>query len=369
MQPYKAAYDSLMSFVGSPTKWGIKDFTGTNVCTDRASMQDAAALIYAKTLAYHLTGNSQYAADARKHILEMARSVADSSGYSGGNGCILTLARHVPGYIVSADLLEDYSGWTSTDKATLMNWLNNEAYHFVDWASEERSTNWGGDASAAAGMIADYFANSGRTLRDRNGKQWSPRDAYIEAKKLQLHRMNGTDDHSTGAPYPKMMNSVCRNFQSTSSTNGFAHGIQAHGGIPEETGRGTTGCSGSRLTSDDSAWTYMHTTLTGMLMHAEMLLRRGDNSMYENIRSDGRGSLEKALVFTVTPYGAYSSRTSPFELGYRYYKNAVIGSAIGVGGSRKIAGGSNTVFLHFGTLTHGFALNENPAPPPTVPAP
>ena len=358
-----------MSFAGSATNWPIKNFAGTNVCSDRDGMRDGAAMVYAKSLAYHLTGNSQYAADARKHILEMANSVADQSGYSGGNGCILTLARHVPGYIIAADLLADYSGWTSADKSVFMNWLGNETYHMVDWASEERSTNWGGDASAAAGMIADYFAGSGRTLRDRNGKLWSPRDAYQEAKALQLHRMNGTDNHSTGAPYPRMKNSVCKNFQSTSSTDGFAHGIQGHGGIPEETGRATTGCSGSVLKDADSAWTYMHTTLTGMVLQAEMLLRRGDRSMYENIRSDGRGSLEKAMEFTVTPFGAYSSRSSIFELGYRYYRNARIGSSIGVGGSRKIAGGSNSVFLHFGTLTHGFALNENPGPPPTVPAP
>jgi hypothetical protein len=369
IQPYKASYDSLMSYVGSPSNWPVMDFTGVDVCNFRDPMQDGAARVYALTLAYNLTGNTSYAAAARIHILEMARSQAVNYTYSGSNGCALTLSRHAPGYIVAADLLAGYSGWTAADKAVFLDWLNNHVYHLVDWASEERSTNWGGDGSNVAGLIADYFANSGRTLRDRNGVQSTPHTAYLEAKDLQLHRMNGANDQSTGAPFPRMKNSVCKNFQATSSTDGYAHGIQPHGGIPEETGRGSTGCAGSRLLSDDSAWTYMHTTLTGMMMQAEMHLRRGDPSLYDNINSSGRGSLRKAMEFTVTPFGAYSSRTSLFELGYRYYRDPVIGASIGVGGTRKIAGSGNTVFLHFGTLTHGFALNENPGPPPTVPAP
>jgi hypothetical protein len=370
MQPYKAAYDSLMSFVGSPSTWPTSDFTGTNMCTNRDAFQAAAAHVYAQTLAYHLTGDAGYASEARKHILEISRSVTSGYEYGGGgDGCPLTMSRHVPGYIVAADLLEGYPGWTAADKSVFLDWLNNHAYHLVDWASDERSTNWGADGSNAAGIIADYFANSGRNLRDRNGSSWTPRQAYEEAKALQLHRMNGTTDHSTGDPFPKMKNSVCRNFTATSSTDGFAHGIQPWGSIPEESGRGTTGCAGTVLLSADSAWTYMHTSLTGMIMQAEMLLRRGDRSMYDNLKSNGNGSLETAMEFTLTPFGAYSSRTSIFELGYRYYKNPMIGAAIGVSGSRKIAGGTNTVFLHFGTLTHGFAPGENPGLPPAVPAP
>jgi len=359
-----------MSYVGSPTNWPVRDFTGVDVCTDRPDFQEGAARFYAKALAYHLSGDSAYAADARKHILEIARSYTEDYVYSGGSsGCPLTISRHVAGYVIAADLLAGYSGWSSADKTLFLDWLNNHAYHLADWASDERSTNWGSNGSAAAAIIADYFAGSGRTLRDRNNQTFTPRQAYEEAKAMQLHRMNGTGDHSTGAPFPNMKNSVCRNFSSTNSTNGFAHGIQSHGGIPEETGRGSTGCSGTRLTDDDSAWTYMHTTLTSMVLHAELLLRRGDASMYENLNSHGRGSLEKAMEFTVTPFGAFSSRSSIFDLGYRYYRNPTIGSAIGVGGSRLIAGGKNSVFLHFGTLTHGFDLDENPGPPPVVPAP
>lgn len=370
LQPYKDSYDSLISYVGAATNWPVMNFSGVDVCLYRDELQEGAARVYAQTLAYHLTGNANYAAEARKHILEISRSFTAAYLYSGsGNGCPLTLSRHVPGYVVAADLLAGYPGWTAEDKSLFLDWLNNHAYHLVDWASDERSTNWGADGSNAAGVIADYFAGSGRSLRDRDGKLWSPRQAYEEAKALQLHRMNGTTDHSTGAPYPKMKNSVCKNFVATSSTDGYAHGIQPWGGIPEETGRGSTGCSGTRMLDGDSAWTYMHTSLTGMLMQAEMLLRRGDRSMYDNLFYNGNGSLEKASEFTVTPYGAASGRTAPFELAYRYYRNPIIGSAIGVGGSRKISGGSNTVFLHFATLTHGFAPGENPGPPPTVPTP
>jgi len=359
IEPYKSAVSSLLSYVGSPTNWPY----GTVDPTNRDVLQNAAALVYAKGLAYNLTGDSAYAASAREKILQMSSTTTCANDYSGGNGCILTLSRHVPGYITGADLIEDYTGWSAGDKATFQSWLKNQVYRFTDWASDTRSTNWGAVGSAATEYIADYLANSNLTLVDRDGKSFTPHGAYVEARQRALDRVNSNS---------YMYNSVCSN------TTGL--GIRWYGGIPEETGRGTTGCDGQYLLTTDSSYSYMHAHLSGTVLQAELLLRRGDHSLFDNIKSDGSGSILRAILYVIANpndpnapthwYSWMDSRKSIIEISYRYYRNSAIAKQLGIGtSSRNIDGAGNTAMPHFGTLTHGFAVGENPGPPPVTPAP
>ncbi len=49
------------------------------------------------------------------------------------------------------------------------------------------------------------------------------------------------------------------------------------------------------------------------------------------------------------------------EVAYRYYRDPYMAKQL------KIGTRSNQI-LHFGTITHGFAVGENPGPPPvTIP--
>lgn len=359
IQPYKNAVSSLLSIAGSPTSWS----PGTVDPNDRDQLGAAASLVYAKALAYHLSGNTAYAAEARRRILEISSTDTCSNSYSGGNGCILTLSRHIAGYVAAADLLEDYSGWSSSDKSRFQTWLRDEVYRFTDWASDTRSTNWGSVGTMTTLYIADYFAYSGMNLVDRSGNSISPHNAFVEARQRAFDRNNGNS---------YMYNSVC------SITTGL--GIQYHGGIPEETGRDSTGCFGTYLLTDDSSFSYMIAHLSGTLPTAELLWRRGDPSLYNNIQSDGGGSILRAIMFVIdNPYDPnppqhsfdwIDSRKSILEIAYRYYRHPSIARQLGIGlGSRHIAGDGNTAMPHFGTLTHGFSTNENPGPPPVVPAP
>lgn len=359
IEPYRSAVNSLMSNAGAPSNWpyGIVD------PTNRDQLHGASALVYAKALAFRLKGDEAFAASAREKILELSRTTTCSNDYSGGNGCILTLSRHIPAYIAAADLLEGYPGWTAADKQAFQIWLRDQVYRFTDWASDERSTNWGSVGSAATQYIADYFANSGLMLIDRKGTAFTPRQAYNEARQRAL-------DRNTGNSY--MYNSVC----STSVGNG----IQSHGGIPEETGRGTTGCTGSYLLTNDSSYSYMVAHLSGTLAQSELLLRRGDRSLFDSIKADGGGSVLRAILYVIdnpndpTPpahsYDWLDSRKSIIEIAYRYYRHPSIARRLGIGsGSRHIAGSGNSAWPHFGTLTHGYATNENPPLPPVTAPP
>jgi hypothetical protein len=359
IEPYRASVNSLLSTAGSPSNWPY----GTVDPANRDLLHAASALVYAKSLAYHLTGDQAYAASARQKILDISSASTCPTDYSGGNGCILTLSRHISAYVAAADLIEGYSGWSAQDKATFQGWLRDRVYRFTDWASDARSTNWGAVGTMTTLTIADYFANSNLSLIDRNGNAVSAHNAYVEARQRALDRNNGNS---------YMYNSVC------SISTGL--GIQYHGGIPEETGRGSTGCSGSYLLTDDSSWSYMMAHLSGTLPTAELLLRRGDPSLYNNMNSSGGGSILRAILYVIdNPYDptppAHSfdwitSRKSILEIAYRYYRNPAIARQLGIGtSSRHIAGSSNTAMPHFGTLTHGFATNENPGPPPVVAAP
>src|SRR5436309_7823773 len=115
-------------------------------------------------------------------------------------------------------------------------------------------------------------------LTYRDGTQQTAEQAYAQAKQRQLYRING--------------NSYMDNYNCHQAV-----GIRTDGGISEELGRGSTGCDGSWIKDLDSSWMYTMTHLQGTMVHAELLLRRGDPSLYTNIISTGAGSVRKSILF------------------------------------------------------------------------
>ena len=305
-----------------PSYWPYGTISGPQSCLktfEPPYIGNGAPLILAKAMAYDITGNTQFAASVRERILDLT----DTSGYggedySGGNQCILNLARYIPSWIIAAELIEDYPGWSSADKQSFQKWLANEIYKKVDWASDNRSNNWGSASSATAALIADYLEGSGIPLIDRKGKQSTPAQAFAEAKQRQLDRMNGN---------PYMDNTNCHQ----------AVGIRADGGIPEELARGSTGCSGQWIQDLDDSWIYTMAHLQGTVAHAELLLRRGDPSIYTNMTLTGAGSLLKAILFLLhnpndpsksVPWKLSNDR-STLELAYRFYQDPYITQQLG----------------------------------------
>ncbi|PYV44722.1 MAG: hypothetical protein DMG06_05285 [Acidobacteria bacterium] len=144
------------------------------------------------------------------------------------------------------------------------------------------------------------------------------------------------------------------------------------GGISEELGRGTTGCSGLWIKDLDSSWMYTMTHLQGTLLHAELLLRRGDSSLYNNITGTGAGSIRRAVLFLLhnpndssksVPWKVSNDGTT-LELVHRYYRDPYMAQQLGIGSNRAMCGKGGQM-LHFGTITHGFSVGELPGPLPT----
>lgn len=373
IQPYRDAVLAVTNYANTgvhaprrsdsnPAFWPYGTIGGAIQCSktfEPAYLGKGSPLVEAKALVYRLTGDRRYAADVRKHLFELA----DSYGYGGRrwSQCIVNLSWYVPGWIIAADLIDDYPGWSTSDKLKFQRWLATEVYPKTDWASDVRSNNHGSAGSAASAMIADYLADSGLSLVDRNNEAISPGDAYQKAKQRQLDRMNG--------------NAYMRHEPGCSSRD-LMTGIRPDGGIPWELARGSAGCDGAWAGQKDGAWTYQQTHIEATLLHAELLLRRGDNSLYDNVTGTGAGSIRKAIIFIIhnpndpkRSLDWYTSHLSTLELAYRYYRDPHMAEQLGINTPRRVIAGPSGQMLHFGTLTHGFAAGENAGPPPTIAPP
>jgi hypothetical protein len=382
VQPYKNAVLSIENFANTgsasvassttnPYYWPYGSVTGYQACTAIKQpylLWAGGALVEAKAEVYRLTGDNRYADDVRTRLLDLTdtygynSSVGSSDVYSGSNQCILNLSWYIPGWIIGADLIDGYSGWTAADKQKFQNWLATVIFKKVQWASDRRSNNWGSAGSMTTGMIADYLSGSGILMVDRTGAKVGSRAAYLTAKQRQLDRMNG--------------NSYMDNYGCHLSGVGF----RPDGGIPEELMRGTTGCYGEWILTpfdlSNPSYYYPQTHLQSTIMHAEFLLRRGDRSLYDNITSTGAGSLHRAILFLLhnpndTSKSApwWGTARQPLEMAYRYYRDPYIAKQLGIGTTSRYIGGANGQMAHFGTITHGFATNENPGLPPVTPPP
>ncbi len=354
IEPYHSAVEALLEFAGEPDDWPYKTIKGKEKCrkTHRPKyIGYGSPLIYAKAMAYRLTGDEAYAAQVRDRLLDLTDTYGyGGDEYSGANQCILNLSWYMPGWIMAADLIEDYPGWRTTDKRAFQQWLAEEIYKKTAWSSRERNNNWGSAASATSGMIADYLWDSPYLLEGA-----TPEEAYWEHRQHQLDRMGTT----------RKFDSRCDN-----------SGIQWYGGIPNELERGSSGCEAQWLDDNDASWTYSMTFLEGIVHHAEFLLRRGDKAIYENMADDGSGSLLRAIHFIIAnpvrpdKSTYYKDNHLPsLEVAFRYYRDEAMAEQLHFGQSDRFIGGKSGQMLHFGTITHGFAPGEDPGPPPTVPPP
>ena len=137
-------------------------------------------------------------------------------------------------------------------------------------------------------------------------------------------------------------------------------GILSNGAIPEEIRRGNDPIDGDHLDSKGSGTNYTMTHIEHLTAHAEFLLRRGDNSLYNNIADDGSGSLLKAYMFVINnPAKSHcftSDRINALYMAYHYYKNPALLRSLQDCGPGNISGQRLALF---GRLTHPLNITFN----------
>lgn len=359
LEPYRSAVRAMLTYEAN-LAWTYGTISGEQACQETlepAYIGRGSPVVYAKALAYHLTGDEPYAATVRELILDLIDTTGYGDEFSGGNQCILNLSWYIPGWIWAADLIEDYPGWTSADKLAFQRWLIEEVYLKTSWASDARDNNWGAAASYTSVAISDYVHDSGLQLVDWLGRTWSPAESYAHHNAQQFSRINGT---------ASQMDSRCPE-----------SGIRPHGGLPDELRRGSSGCTAQWIVANDASWTYTQVYLQGLVAHAELLYRRGDSSLYTNIQPDGSGSILRAINFVIdNPINPGKStyfrhnHMPVLELAYRFYRTEAMCAQLHcTDPARRFIGTASGQLLHYGTITHGFHPDENPGPPPTVAPP
>jgi hypothetical protein len=366
VEPFYSRVNNFLANISAPSAWAY-DAAGSvyNVvdadCVSSTGdptglfmhQRGGAQGVYEKMIAYYLTGNIEYATVARQKILDFTRATNFGGNlYSGNNQCILELSWGIPLWIQAADLLEPTSIWTVNDKRAFQNFLAVQVYPKVAWASAYRRNNWGAAGSLAASMIGDYLWDYPVSLTEVQpvARTLNPAQAFAQANANQLARMNTSwkgDGDCT------------------------IYGIRSHGGIPDELRRGTTGCDGQWIASGDSSLTYQITHVEQMVFHAEYLSRRGNFTIYNNMATDGTGSLLKAILFVIANpvNGTYSydwttsKRGVLFVANTRYRNNSITAELTP---STTVRRGS---LVAFAELTHVIDIGASqplPTPMPTT---
>lgn len=363
--------------------------------------------LYARALAYHLTGDERYAEETRlilERIMTQVMIISDLE-----QQCRLNVAWGTPELVQTADLLETYwTGKTCTGpllavygditlgsgecKWLFQNWLAKNPYYIVSYAAEENQSNWGAAATTAAAYVADYLWDRPDIqlvqrlppeLNDGLPLSYSPADAYARANELALDRSNGyrVDFHSS---------SSC-DFMDGPQQDPAWEPVKSQItelGIVSEDARRAQACN--IPVYDGTYQNYPQVHLGNLIQQCELMLRRGDTRCYDNIDNTdlpdytfigsdghkkvthlkpGRGSLERAIKAIIVDSGTEWRHDSALEVAYRYYSQRHQFEGIELWPAQLTRPSECAQDICFGTLTHGFASGEQPGLPPVVPPP
>ena len=411
VEPYKSAVEEVLDWAGRSWNFGTR---AEETCSgaDAPAWNDnnsATPILYSKALAYHLTGQDPYASQV-KTILERIMTEVKSISTSD-NQCQLNFGWGTPELVASADLIEDYwktltcAGPTETVygeneigfgncKVLFQNWLVKNPYYVVSNATTRMaSNNWGAAATNATMYIADYLWDRPEVrLAHRNPPKvnggrdflFAPAEAYAFIKeqtleRMKMHRVNWTTsgcDKLTGTNQDPRWPPV-------------KSGITERGIISEDARRQE---SCNILVYNGSYQNYPQIHLGNQLQQCELMLRRGDTSCYDNVDNDdipnytyfasdgsmktthlypGRGSVERAINAIIIDSGTEWRRGGALWVAYRYYRENKRLAATDLSQWVPHLGSGAKCYqdICFGTLTHGFASEEEPGPPPVVPEP
>lgn len=407
IEPYRSAMAEVLEWANSEWDYALDAHENCSGSDDPKWLdnEEGGATLYAKALAYHLTGESRYAAEV-KTILEQIMTRVETISVEEQQ-CRLNFGWGTPELVAAADLIDSYwsnltcTGPTSTRygitamgsgkcKFLFQNWLAKNPYYVVSYSAESSGNNWGAAATNAIAYIADYLWDrpSLRLIHrsitaDGDVKEitLTPAQAYARANRLALDRMNGYRVSYGGSSCDRMNGP-----QQSSRWAPVKSQITENGIIPEDARRDEY-CNIPRYNGSYQNYPQIH--LGNNIQQCELMWRRGDSSCYDNVdMSDlpeytftgpdgetkkthlkpGRGSIERAINAIIVDSGTPWEHDSALRVAYRYYyhHHRLGGIEQWAGQLDRVKGCSQDIC--FGTLTHGFAPGEEPGPPPVTAA-
>ncbi len=408
MEPYASAVADVLEWADRGWNYRLKSTVKCKGADSPGWIDDEKGIprLYAKALAYHLTGDTAYAAEV-KEILQRIMTEVETISLDSQQ-CQLNFGWGTPELVASADLIEAYwyddtcTGPLSTQysdttlgegncKRLFQNWLVKNPYYVVSLAAERTQSNWGAAATTALAYVADYLwdrpdvllvRRNPRQVNDGQDVAETPGEAYAHANQLALDRMNGYRVSYVSAS----CDTLDGDYQSPDYPPVKSQ-ITEKGIIPEDARREEF-CNIPRYNGEYQNYPEIH--LANNIQQCELMLRRGDSSCFDNVDNTdipeytyvdasgdtqvthlypGRGSIERAIKAIIVDAGTEWRRTSALEVAYRYYYHNATLPGFDQWAAWLSRPGRCRQDICFGTLTHGFAEGETPDPPPTVPAP
>src|SRR5690606_3060019 len=318
--------------------------------------------LYARALAYHLTGEEHYAADVQE-ILERIMTKVETIDIDEMQ-CRLNFAWGTPELVASADLIEEYwqdhecRGPASTlygvttlrqgnCKELFQNWLVKNPYYVISLSAAGSNSNWGAAATNATAYIADYLWDRPevRLLHRHpaqlyNGKvlSLSPSEAYIYANQLMFDRMNGYSVEYQSSSSCDYLSGE----QQSDAWEPVKSQISETGVIPEDARREEY-CNIPHyniVLEEGEYQNYPQINLGNNIQQCELMLRRGDRRCFDNVDYTtvkdfaflgpdgktkvttlypGRGSIERAINAIIIDANTEWRHDAALEIAYRYY--------------------------------------------------
>lgn len=412
IEPYRTAVNWTLEEAGK--EWNF-ELQKQETCPDAQNPawndnEAGTPILYAKALAYHLTGQDQYAEEV-KDILQRIMTEVETITLNYDQ-CPLNFAWGTPELVAAADLIEDYwfdqqcTGPVSTlysdttlgsgnCKVLFQNWLVKNPYYIVSKTAQADTSNIGAAATTTTAYIADYLWDRSdvslihrNPLQINNGKDLSltAAEAYSLANDQAIDRMNG---YRVGYPSLFSCDRFFLNWKQNSEREPVKSQITETGIIPEDARRKEF-CNISQY-DNSYRHSYAQLHLGSNIQQCELMLRRGDSSCYDNIDNTdipeytfvdpyafartthlypGRGSIERAINAIIVDAGIKWQQDPALEVAYRYYYNNYTMPGVEFWFeqlNRRHARCLN--HLCFGLLTHGFSSDESPQDPPVVSPP
>ncbi len=406
-EPYKSAVEEVLKWADKKWEYELDTNETCNSANSPAWIDNERGVkkLYAKALAYHLTGDSQYAEEVRLILEQIMTNILTIS--LDEQQCRLNFGWGTPELVVAADLIEDY--WhnetctgplslqygdttigSGSCKALFQNWLVKNPYYVVSYSAEASQSNWGAAATTTLAYIADYLwdrpdVRLAHRYPDQPNGTWqeatySPAEAYDHANQLALDRMNGYR-----VDYGSSTCDILAGSQQNDAWPPVKSQITERGIIPEDARREEY-CNIPHYNGEYQNYPQVH--IGNNIQQCELMLRRGDRSCYDNIDYTeipnytftdengerkvtylypGRGSLERAINSIIVDTRTEWRHDAALEVAYRYYSVYPQFEGVDQWAAQLNQPSGCSQDVCFGTLTHGFAPGETPGLPPTVP--